>query len=114
MEPLKRLGSDPEAKTWLDNVKNHIKALYDGVVRSLRKSPTTETCRVTPRTHHSSSQFLCPQVVNEIATSGTTFKDKNALLTGIGRARLELKLSKASLVGRSCRHHHFALQLQNG
>ena len=100
--------------------KNRIKALYDGVVRSLHKGPTAETRRVTPRTHRSSSQFLQPQMVvpttlpdgkipllhlkhtsaspwedssnltsvyldllSKITTSGTTFKDKNALLTGI-------------------------------
>jgi len=38
---------------------NCIKALYDGVVRFLRKSPTTKTRRVTPRTRRS-SEFVVP------------------------------------------------------
>ena len=115
--------------------KNRIKALYDGVVRSLRKSPTTEARRVTPRTRRSSSQFLRPQVVpttladdkipllhlkckfagaweyssnltsvyldvlNEIATSGTTFKDKNALLTGVGKGSIGVEIVKGLLSG---------------
>ena len=36
--------------------KNRIKALYEGVVRSLRKGP--EHSRNCPRTRRSSSQFL--------------------------------------------------------
>ena len=116
--------------------KNRIKALYDGVVRSLCKSPTAETRRVTPRTRCSSSQFLRPQVVvpttladdkipllhlkrksagiwehssnltsvyldvlNEIATSGTTFKDKNALLTGVGKGSIGVEILKDLLSG---------------
>ena len=43
--------------------KNRIKALYDGVVRSLRKTTTPETRHIAPRTRRSSSQFLRPQVV---------------------------------------------------
>ena len=116
--------------------KNRIKALYDGVVRSLRKSTTPETRRIAPRTRRSSSQFLRPQVVmpttlpdgaipllhlkrksagtweysgnltsvyldvlNEIATSGTTFKDKNALLTGVGKGSIGVEIVKGLLSG---------------
>ncbi|KAF8312438.1 fatty acid synthase, partial [Clavulina sp. PMI_390] len=120
--------------------KNRIKALYDGVVRTLRKgpkTPTTETRRVAPRTRRSSSQFLRPQiatipttlsddkvpllhlkrktgtaweyssnltsvyldVLNEIATSGTTFKDKNALLTGVGKGSIGVEIVKGLLSG---------------
>ena len=116
--------------------KNRIKALYDGVVRSLRKGPTAETRRVTPRTRRSSSQFLRPQMVvpttlpdgkipllhlkrksagsweyssnltsvyldllSEIATSGTTFKDKNALLTGVGKGSIGVEILKGLLSG---------------
>ena len=43
--------------------KNRIKALYDGVVCSLRKGPTAETRHIMPRTRRSSSQFLRPQMV---------------------------------------------------
>ncbi|KAF7312560.1 Fatty acid synthase subunit alpha [Mycena indigotica] len=113
--------------------KNRIKALYEGVVRSLRKTP--ETRRTGPRQRRSSSQFLRPQVnissvsadkvpllhlkrkvgsnweyssnlsgvyldiLHEIATSGTTFKDKNALLTGVGKGSIGVEIVKGLLSG---------------
>ena len=115
--------------------KNRIKALYEGVVHSLRKGP--EHSRNRPRTRRSSSQFLQPQVsvvttvstdkvpllhlkrkvgcnqweysrnltgvyldiLHEIATSGTTFKDKNALLTGVGKGSIGVKILKGLLSG---------------
>lgn len=114
--------------------KNKIKALYDGVVHSLRKTP--EIRHRTPRTRRSSSQFLRPQihrtasvtsdkipllhlkrkvgntweyssnltgvyldVLSEIATSGTTFKDKNALLTGVGKGSIGVEIVKGLLSG---------------
>ena len=116
--------------------KNCVKALYHGVVRSLHRGPTAETCRVTPRTCRSSSQFLRPQMVvpttlpdgkilllhlkrksagsweyssnltriyldllSEIPTSGTTFKDKNALLTGVGKGSIGVEILKGLLSG---------------
>ncbi|KAI0918227.1 hypothetical protein AcV7_007029 [Taiwanofungus camphoratus] len=109
--------SQPEIS---EEQKNCIKALYEGVVRTLRKRPESRPCPGAPRTRRSSSQFLHPQVsgitsvtadkvpllhlkhkvgttweyssnltgvyldiLHEIATSGMTFKDKNALLTGV-------------------------------
>ena len=56
------LKSQPEIS---QDHKSKIKALYDGVVRSLRKTPETRT-RTTPTTRHrrSSSQFLRPQVAS--------------------------------------------------
>jgi fatty acid synthase subunit alpha, fungi type len=118
--------------------KNRVKALYDGVVRSLRKVPEQQP-RLRPaaqRTRRSSSQFLRPQVANvapvssdvipllhlkrksgteweyssnltsvyldvlhEIATSGTTFKDKNALLTGVGKGSIGVEIVKGLLSG---------------
>jgi fatty acid synthase subunit alpha len=114
--------------------KNRIKALYEGVVRSLRKGPEPRT-RLS-RSRRSSSQFLRPQVSNvapvsddkipllhlkrkvganweyssnltsvyldilhEIATSGTTFKDKNALLTGVGKGSIGVEILKGLLAG---------------
>lgn len=114
--------------------KNKIKALYDGVVRSLRKTPETRTR--TARSRRSSSQFLRPQmksiasvssdkipllylkrrvgnsweyssnltgvyldVLGEIATSGTTFKDKNALLTGVCKGSIGVEIVKGLLSG---------------
>ena len=114
--------------------KNRIKALYEGVVRSLRKGP--ETRCVTSRSRRSSSQFLRPQItgvttvsadkipllhlkrkvgttweyssnptsvyldiLHEIATSGTTFKDKNALLTGVGKGSIGVEILKGLLSG---------------
>ncbi|KAF8638240.1 hypothetical protein AX17_002262 [Amanita inopinata Kibby_2008] len=114
--------------------KNRIKALYEGVVRSLHKGP--ETRPRVPRNRRSSSQFLRPQVsgvasvtadkvpllhlkrkvgntweyssnltgvyldiLHEIATSGTTFKDKNALLTGVGKGSIGVEVLKGLLAG---------------
>ncbi|EGN98830.1 hypothetical protein SERLA73DRAFT_168429 [Serpula lacrymans var. lacrymans S7.3] len=114
--------------------KNRIKALYEGVVRSLRKGPEQPRSRV--RSRRSSSQFLRPQmssvtpvsadkvpllhlkrkvgtnweyssnltgvyldILHEIATSGTTFKDKNALLTGVGKGSIGVEILKGLLSG---------------
>jgi fatty acid synthase subunit alpha len=118
--------------------KSRIKALYDGVVRSLKKSPESPSRPRpgVPRTRRSSSQFLRPQisgvasvsadkvpllhlkrkvgtnweyssnltgvyfdVLHEIATSGTTFKDKNALLTGVGKGSIGVEILKGLLSG---------------
>lgn len=119
--------------------KNRVKALYDGVVRTLRKNPGEQPARRSPvpRSRRSSSQFLRPQmsamptslsddkipllhlkrkagptweyssnltsvyldVLNEIATSGTTFKDKNALLTGVGKGSIGCEIVKGLLSG---------------
>lgn len=117
--------------------QNSIKALYDGVVRSLRKTTPTDTAprRVpAPRSRHSSLKFrlqmaalptglsndkipLLPlkrktgasreyssnltsvylDVLNDIATSGATFKDKYALLTGVGKGLIGYKSVKGLL-----------------
>ncbi|KAG5646963.1 hypothetical protein DXG03_001686 [Asterophora parasitica] len=115
--------------------KNRIKALYEGVVRSLRKGPDTKS-RIASRSRRSSSQFLRPQlsavtsvtadkvpllhlkrkvgtnweyssnltgvyldILHEIATSGTTFQDKNALLTGVGKGSIGVEIVKGLLSG---------------
>ncbi|KAF9467993.1 fatty acid synthase [Collybia nuda] len=115
--------------------KNRIKALYEGVVRSLHKGPDSRA-RVATRSRRSSSQFLRPQlsavtsvtadkvpllhlkrkvgthweyssnltgvyldILHEIATSGTTFKDKNALLTGVGKGSIGVEIVKGLLSG---------------
>ncbi|KAJ6624064.1 fatty acid synthase [Mycena sp. CBHHK59/15] len=115
--------------------KNRIKALYEGVVRSLRKGPEPRA-RSGQRLRRSSSQFLRPQlssatsvsadkvpllhlkrkvgttweyssnltgvyldILHEIATSGTTFKDKNALLTGVGKGSIGVEIVKGLLSG---------------
>ena len=116
--------------------KNKIKALYDGVVRSLRKTPEIRARTPPTRNRRSSSQFLRPQVaslasvpndkipllhlkrkvgptweyssnltgvyldvLSELATSGTTFKDKNALLTGVGKGSIGVEILKGLLSG---------------
>ena len=116
--------------------ENCIKALYVGVVRSLRKGPDPPRDRNVPRSRRSSSQFLRPQmagitsvsadqvpllhlkckvgttweynsnltgvyldILHEIATSGTTFKAKNALLTGVGRGSIGAEILKGLLSG---------------
>ena len=125
--------SQPEIS---EEQKNRVKALYEGVVRSLRKRPDPRVRPGVPRTRRSSSQFLRPQVsgvasvpedkvpllhlkrksgttweyssnltgvyldiLHEIATSGTTFKDKNALLTGVGKASIGVEILKGLLSG---------------
>ncbi|KAH9856627.1 fatty acid synthase [Lenzites betulinus] len=125
--------SQPEIS---DDQKNRIKALYEGVVRSLRKRSESRPRPPAPRTRRSSSTFLRPQVSNvasvtadkipllhlkrkvgpnweyssnltgvyldilhEIATSGSTFKDKNALLTGVGKGSIGVEIVKGLLSG---------------
>ncbi|PCH42040.1 fatty acid synthase [Wolfiporia cocos MD-104 SS10] len=125
--------SQPEIS---EDQKNRIKALYEGVVRSLRKRPESRSRPGTPRARRSSSQFLRPQItgvtsvtadkvpllhlkrkvgttweyssnltgvyldiLHEIATSGTTFKDKNALLTGVGKGSIGVEVLKGLLSG---------------
>lgn len=125
--------SQPEIS---EEQKNRIKALYEGVVRSLRKRPESRARPGAPRTRRSSSQFLRPQIsgiasvsadkvpllhlkrrvgttweyssnltgvyldiLHEIATSGTTFKDKNALLTGVGKGSIGVEVLKGLLSG---------------
>lgn len=111
--------------------KNRIKALYEGVVRSLRKGPDPRPSRV--RARRSSSQFVRPEVsgiaadkmpllhlkrkvgtawqyssnltsvyldiLHEIATAGTSFKDKNALLTGVDKGSIGVEVVKGLLAG---------------
>ena len=47
--------------------KNHIKALYDGMVQSLHKSPDSCLHPGVPCSHCSLSQFLRPQVSSIIS-----------------------------------------------
>ena len=116
--------------------KNHIKSLYEGVVRYLN-NPDSNHCS-TPRSRRSSSQFLRPQVTcvtvvtslssdkipllhlkrkvsntweysNNLTgvyldilhetTTGTTFKDKNALFTGVGKGSIGVEVVKGLLSG---------------
>jgi fatty acid synthase subunit beta len=115
--------------------KNRIKALYEGVIRSLHNS-NSHDLRIPPtgtRSRRSSSSFLHPQVtgvtpvtsissdkipllhlkhkvgtnweyssnltsvyldiLHEIATLGTTFKDKNALLTGVSKGSIGVEVA---------------------
>lgn len=65
--------SQPEIS---EEQKNRIKALYEGVVRSLRKRPESRSRHATPRQRRSSSQFLRPQVSNIASLS----QDKVPLL----------------------------------
>ena len=51
--------SQPEIS---EEQKNHIKALYDGVVCSLRKTPDSHPHPGVPHSHGSSNQFLRPQI----------------------------------------------------
>ncbi|CAK5268309.1 unnamed protein product [Mycena citricolor] len=121
-----------------EDQKNRIKALYEGVVKSLNNQiPEVPRSRSgTIRQRRSSSQFLRPQIpsatavsadkipllhlkrkvgntwefssnltgvyldiLHEIATSGTTFQDKNALLTGVGKGSIGVEIVKGLLSG---------------
>ena len=42
---------------------------------------------------------IYPNVLHEITTSGTTFKDKNALLTGVGKGSIGVEILKGLLSG---------------
>ncbi|KAK0191779.1 hypothetical protein F5146DRAFT_1198324 [Armillaria mellea] len=107
--------SQPEIS---EEQKNHIKALYEGVVRSLRQGP--DPCPSRVRSRRASSQFIRSQVsrisgydlgiqqqphkhifdiLHEIATAGTTFEDKNALLTGVGKGSTGVEVVKGLLAG---------------
>jgi fatty acid synthase subunit beta len=48
-------------------------------------------------------------ILHEIATSGTTFKDKNALLTGVGKGSIGVEILKGLLSGGACCNHYFSL-----
>ncbi|KAI5990824.1 hypothetical protein F5J12DRAFT_966299 [Pisolithus orientalis] len=59
--------------------KSHIKALYEGVVCSLRRGPDH------PHQH---------AILHEIAMPGMTFKDKNTLLTGVSKGSIGVEILK--------------------
>ncbi|OBZ74861.1 Fatty acid synthase subunit alpha [Grifola frondosa] len=108
--------SQPEIS---EEQKNRIKALYEGVMRSLRKRPESRPRPGVPSNadlHPSSCVLKYPvsrplqransnltgvylDILHEIATSGTTFKDKNALLTGVGKGSIGVEILKGLLSG---------------
>jgi fatty acid synthase subunit alpha len=138
-EDVLKLWTVVKTQPEISQEKNRIKALYEGVVRSLRKGsePRSPTPRVgSPRNRRSSSQFLRPHIsgiasvspdkvpllhlkrkvgtnweyssnlmgvyldlLHEIATSGTTFEGKNALLTGVGKGSIGVEILKGLLAG---------------
>src|SRR5258708_2926179 len=114
--------SQPEI---IEEQKNRIKALYDGVVRSLRKSPDSRLRPGVPRSHRSSSQFLRPQVSSITSVSadkipllhlkhrmGTQW-EYSSNLTGVYFDVLhEIATYNTTLFVRrcSCRRHDFLLQ----
>ncbi|KAJ7197322.1 hypothetical protein B0H12DRAFT_1294649 [Mycena haematopus] len=89
--------------------KNRIKALYEGVVRSLRKGPEPYKVpllhlkrKVGANWEYSSNLTgVYLDILHEIATSGTTFKDKNALLTSVGKGSIGVEIVKGLLSGRA-------------
>ncbi|KAK0482312.1 hypothetical protein IW261DRAFT_1678031 [Armillaria novae-zelandiae] len=131
---VEEMASSDTVSEISEEQKNHIKALYEDVVRSLRKGP--DPCPSRVWSHHASSQFIRPQVsgisslsadkvpllhlkrnmgtaweyssnltsiyldiLQEIATAGMTFKDKNALLTGVGKGSIGAEIIKGLLAG---------------
>jgi fatty acid synthase subunit alpha, fungi type len=117
-----------------------IKALYDGVTKSLHTPSKPQPPHPGTRSRCSSSQFLRPQItgvtpvtsitqdkipllhlkvdttweyssnltgayldiLHEIVTFGTPFKDKNALPTGVGNGSLGVEIVK-DLLARGAR-----------
>ena len=63
---LSLVKSQPEIS---EEQKNCIKALYDGVVRSLRTTPDSCPRPSVPHSRRSSSQFLRPQISNITSAS---------------------------------------------
>ena len=49
----------------------------------------------------SNTEYICgcANILHEITTSGTTFKDKNALLTGVGKGSIGMEILKGLLLG---------------
>ncbi|CUA75193.1 fatty acid synthase subunit beta, fungi type [Rhizoctonia solani] len=113
--------SQPETS---QDQKSCIKALYDGVVRSLRKGSefSLKPTRPVAKTLTSLSADKIPllhlkrkvggnweysinltgvylDVLHEIATSGTSFKDKNPLLAGVGKGSIGVEILKGLLQG---------------
>lgn len=105
----------------------HHEVLYKGVGRSLHKAPDSKPC-VSSRSRGLSSQFLRPQIsrITSIAAdnvplvhlkhkvgtsweyssnltdiSGTTFQDKDPLLTGVGKGSIGVEIMKGLLSGRA-------------
>jgi fatty acid synthase subunit alpha, fungi type len=114
VKPWNVVKSQPEIS---EEQKHRIKALYDDLVRSLRKAPGNRPRPCVHRSRHSSFQFLRPQisvitsvstdktpVLHDISTSGTTFKDKNALTMGVGQGSIRVEILKCLLSGG---HHYF-------
>ncbi|KAF9007571.1 fatty acid synthase [Cyathus striatus] len=102
--------------------KNRIKGLYEGVVRSLQKDTPPRARSGTRSRLASMSTDKIPllhlkrrvgtsweyssnltgvylDILHEIATSGTSFKDKNALLTGVGKGSIGVEVLKGLLAG---------------
>ncbi|TFY80295.1 hypothetical protein EWM64_g3715 [Hericium alpestre] len=94
-----------------DKQKNRIKALYEGVFLHLQVSgiasistdnvPLLHLKRKVGINWEYSSNLtgVYLDVLHEIATSGTTFKDKNALLTGVGKGSIGVEILKGLLSG---------------
>ncbi|KAE9384551.1 hypothetical protein BT96DRAFT_950481 [Gymnopus androsaceus JB14] len=85
-----------------DDQKNRIKALYEGVVRSLRtKVPLLHLKRKVGTNWEYSSNLTSVylNILHKIATAGTTFKVKNALLTGVGKGSICVEVVKGLFSG---------------
>lgn len=102
--------SQPEIS---EEQKNRIKALYEGVVRSLRKRPESRARPGAPRTRRSSSQFLRPQISGIASVSadkvpllhlkrrvGTTWEySSNLTGVGVGKGSIGVEVLKGLLSG---------------
>ncbi|KAJ7456863.1 hypothetical protein B0H11DRAFT_2321206 [Mycena galericulata] len=72
--------------------KNRIKALYEGGL-------TSATSVLADKEYSSNLTGVYLDILHEIATSRTTCKDKNTLLTGIGKRSIGVKIVKGLLSG---------------
>ncbi|KAJ3886618.1 hypothetical protein GG344DRAFT_81530 [Lentinula edodes] len=157
MEPAKRLGSEAEAKTWLDGVvsayaqRSGISLASPGAggggggggsggavinreeftkfqaeqerfaaqhielyMRPQKSGIATVSADKVPLLHlkrkvgtnweySSNLTSVYLDIFHQIATAGTTFKDKNALLTGVGKGSIGVEVVVYSLVAFMCR-----------
>ena len=74
--------------------KNRIESLYEGSLNIHLKRMVSSTWE-----YRSNLTSVYLDILHEMVTSGTTFKDKNGLLTGVGKGSIGVKVIKGLLSG---------------
>ncbi|KDN33898.1 hypothetical protein RSAG8_13015, partial [Rhizoctonia solani AG-8 WAC10335] len=92
------VNSQPEIS---QEQKSRIKSLYDVTSLSADKIPLLHLQRKVGGNWEYSNNLtgVYLDVLHEIATSGTSFKDKNALLTGVGKGSIGVEILKGLFQG---------------